>query len=405
MGFNFPNAPSSGDTYTPPAGPTYTWDGVAWKAVVQGVPVTVYVSDSPPPQPAIGQLWWNSSNGTMSIWYADTNSAQWVQVSGAVSATPVAETRNRVVNPAIQSSQENASTEGSTASVAYYAADQWFGIAQIATTFATRDFATADGYRLRVRITTGKPSLAAADYWQIVQLIEGTRVADFWWGTASAKAAVLRFDAYSNVGGTFSVIIKNGASDRSFLAPFTVPAGGWQTFTVPIPGDTTGTWETDTTIGMRIGWGLAAGTTYGGGVAGWQAGNRMQITGNTNLAATANNNFYLRNVGLYLDPLSTGTAPAWEMPDEAEEFRACQRYWQQLMVSAQSPVAGTMSVGHTYQTTMRVAAAYTWASSGSPNLLTSSTLSPGSTHAWHQIVVSGAGGYQLTARANLNARM
>jgi hypothetical protein len=88
MGFNFPNAPTSGETYTPAGGPTYTWDGIAWKAVVQGVPVTVYVSDTPPPQPAIGQLWWNSANGTMSIWYADADSAQWVQVSGSVSAAP-----------------------------------------------------------------------------------------------------------------------------------------------------------------------------------------------------------------------------------------------------------------------------------------------------------------------------
>jgi hypothetical protein len=84
LGFNFPNSPTSGDQYTPPAGPTYTWDGIAWKAVMQGVPVTVYVSDSPPPQPAIGQLWWNSASGTMAIWYADADSAQWVQVSGNV---------------------------------------------------------------------------------------------------------------------------------------------------------------------------------------------------------------------------------------------------------------------------------------------------------------------------------
>ena len=84
MGYNFPNTPSTGQTYTPSGGPTYTWDGTAWKAISQGVPVTVYVSDTAPPSPAVGQLWWNSTTGNMCVWYADPDSAQWVQVSGNV---------------------------------------------------------------------------------------------------------------------------------------------------------------------------------------------------------------------------------------------------------------------------------------------------------------------------------
>ena len=82
MGFNFPNAPSSGDTYTPASGPTFVWDGVTWKAQTVGVPATVFMSDTSPPSPAPGQLWWDSDSGRMMIWYADPDSAQWVQVGG-----------------------------------------------------------------------------------------------------------------------------------------------------------------------------------------------------------------------------------------------------------------------------------------------------------------------------------
>ena len=86
MGFNFPNAPTSGQIYEPVGGPVFIWDGAAWKAQNQGVPVTVYVSDTPPVSPAHGQLWWESDSGNTFIWYADGDSAQWVQISGQVSA-------------------------------------------------------------------------------------------------------------------------------------------------------------------------------------------------------------------------------------------------------------------------------------------------------------------------------
>jgi hypothetical protein len=84
MGFQFPNAPAVNDTFAAPGGPVYTWDGIAWKAISQGVPVTVFVSDSAPTSPAPGNLWWDSDSGVMSIWYQDADSAQWVQVSGNV---------------------------------------------------------------------------------------------------------------------------------------------------------------------------------------------------------------------------------------------------------------------------------------------------------------------------------
>ena len=89
MGFNFPNAPASGDIFSPPGGPTFSWDGVTWKAQTQGVPVTVYMLDTAPTNPAPGQLWWQSSTGNMFVWYADPDSAQWIQVSGSVSARPI----------------------------------------------------------------------------------------------------------------------------------------------------------------------------------------------------------------------------------------------------------------------------------------------------------------------------
>lgn len=94
MGMNFPNSPTVGQQVTF-AGATWQWDGVVWNLVPQMAPATC--SDIPPANPAIGQMWWNSSNGQLYIWYDDGNSKQWVQaagVPGAVSAWEKIETRD-----------------------------------------------------------------------------------------------------------------------------------------------------------------------------------------------------------------------------------------------------------------------------------------------------------------------
>jgi hypothetical protein len=59
----------------------YAWDGVGWNIAPQMMPV--YISDTPPANPAVGQEWWRSTNGQLYVWYDDGNSKQWVQSAGA----------------------------------------------------------------------------------------------------------------------------------------------------------------------------------------------------------------------------------------------------------------------------------------------------------------------------------
>lgn len=44
--------------------------------------VVVVVSDSPPLDPMVNQLWWNSSTGNLFIYFDDGTSKQWVQSGG-----------------------------------------------------------------------------------------------------------------------------------------------------------------------------------------------------------------------------------------------------------------------------------------------------------------------------------
>jgi hypothetical protein len=325
----------------------------AWIPSVGGA----VISDTPPPGPLTpGQLWWESDTGDTYIWVDDGTSQQWVQQNIQPATTPdplagqTALARNRIVNGAMQISQET----GAAVVTGGYPVDQFQLLSPIATVGASKQPATLQfTSTLATSLATGKPALATGDYWQIIQPIEGTRIADFRWGNANAKPVIVRFWAYSNQAGTYSFFIKNHTPDRIFAAPFTLAATTWTEIVIAVPGDTTGTWLADTSLAMRMVWGLAAGTSQGQCVAGWSSTNGVQIIGHTNLAQTANNGFYVTNVGLYLDPDNTGLPPKWEMPDEAEELRACQRYWEK---NEGGTVAlrwfGNTTTGFGYQTAM-----------------------------------------------------
>jgi hypothetical protein len=280
MGINFPNNPLQGALYTPAGGYQYVYlDGV-WRVV-----------ESP------------QSVGT-------------------------AQARSRIVNGAMQISQENGDTSGQTG---WYPADQWLHVwSGISTTLTGRQSGQSgiQGSRnIYTQTGAATSSLPAGAVWDLRTAIEGVRVRDFQYGSASARQSILRFTVWTaNAPGTYVVRLYNSANDRTYLAAFPVTTTPTD-ITLVIPGDTTGTWLIDTGIGMQILFSFAAGSTYLG-VPGWQAGDKRTVAGATNGAAVANAIFYLTNVGLYLDPLATGVAPRWEMPDEAQELEACQRYWQ-----------------------------------------------------------------------------
>lgn len=90
MAINFPVPTFIGQQYTPPGSAvTYQWDGTCWNIVPQMGPM--YIGDNPPPNPAVGQKWWRSTNGQEYLWYDDGTSKQWVQSAGAAAAPGIPE--------------------------------------------------------------------------------------------------------------------------------------------------------------------------------------------------------------------------------------------------------------------------------------------------------------------------
>ena len=118
MAVNFPNSPSTNDTHTE-NGYTWKWDGTTW--IIQSIAppgpagppgsgggASVTTSDTPPANPSDGDLWWDSQNGRLLVYYQDANSSQWVDASGrGVSVTQTTGTFN-VTQQSCQNCQTNA---------------------------------------------------------------------------------------------------------------------------------------------------------------------------------------------------------------------------------------------------------------------------------------------------------
>ena len=84
----------------------------------------------------------------------------------------------------------------------------------------------------------------------------------------------------SNKTGNSAIGLLNQNNDRSFVHQYTIAsANTWQRVSFKVVGDTTGTWNKDTSVGMRMRWGTF-GTDYQTGTFdAWQSGqkNGLQV--------------------------------------------------------------------------------------------------------------------------------
>ena len=82
MAINFPDSPSNGDTQTI-NGSVYTYNSTTGKWDINGDNTTnVSVSDTAPSGAVAGDQWFNSTDGSLYVYYNDGSSSQWVGISG-----------------------------------------------------------------------------------------------------------------------------------------------------------------------------------------------------------------------------------------------------------------------------------------------------------------------------------
>jgi len=272
-------------------------------------------------------------NGTNGITYNDGS----LQASAPVG-------RNLIINGNMQIAQRG-TTGTAVPGGSYIASDRWkawdasdaVAVVSQETDGPTGQFTKC----LKYNVTTADASITASQFGMVRQMIEGYNIIDLGFGTASAQSVTISFWVKSSLTGSHGAALNNGNEDRSYPFAYTISvANTWEYKTVTIPGDTSGTWDTDNTAGMIITFGMGTGSTYEGTADAWQAGNKFQPTSTVaNIGTISNWNV----TGVQLEANTTATP--FENLQYGQQYTLCQRYYQTLLDCNQSYVNAGMHVG------------------------------------------------------------
>ena len=244
--------------------------------------------------------------------------------------------RNRIINGDMRIDQRNAGASVTATSSRAYVTDRWFCQEDTDGSMTVQQSTTAPaGFTnsLLVTVTGTDSSIGAAQFAKLEQRIEGYNVADFGFGAAGAQSVTLSFRVRSSVTGTYSGAIYNSPANRSYPFEYTISsANTWESKTVTIAGDTTGTWLTDNGIGISVVFPLALGSDYQGTGSQWNGAQDWGTSNQTNLLATNGATFYITGVQLEVGSVAT----PFERRSYGQELSLCQRYFQSINIFVSS---------------------------------------------------------------------
>jgi hypothetical protein len=239
--------------------------------------------------------------------------------------------KNRIINGGMVIDQRNAGAS-LTPTGSVYTLDRWAAFITQASKISIQQNAASvtppSGFTKYLGVTSlSSYSVLSSDSFSVSQPIEGFNIADLGWGTASAQTVTLSFWVRSSLTGTFGGSLRNGAANRSYPYTYSISAANtWEQKTITIAGDTTGTWATDNTQGVYVGFAFGTGATYSTTAGSWTAGNYVSATGATSVVGTNGATFYI--TGVQLERGSNATS--FEFRDYGRELMMCQRYFQIL---------------------------------------------------------------------------
>ena len=201
--------------------------------------------------------------------------------------------------------------------------------------------AYADGFQnaLFFNVTTADTSLAAGQYQLIQHRIEGYNVQGIKKGTVNAQPVTLSFWCRSTTTGTYIAELRDIDNGRFCSQAYIINvANTWEKKVLTFPADTTGVFNNDNASSLEVYWWFAAGSTFSGGTLAttWHTTSANRVVGQTNLLASAGNNFWLTGVQLEVGTVAT----PFERRSYGQELALCQRYYC-LIAAGTNKAVGT----------------------------------------------------------------
>ena len=255
--------------------------------------------------------------------------------------------KNRIINGDMRIDQRNAGASVTPAD-GQYVLDRWQNYLTQSSKFSVQRNAGAvtppAGFTNYLGITSlSAYSVSASDIFATGQQIEGFNAADFAWGTANAQTVTMSFWVRSSLTGTFGGSLTNNAQNRFYAFSYTVSAANtWEYKTITIAGDTSGTWATDNSAGIRVRWGLGVGSNNSGTAGSWGGSSLWSATGAVSVVGT--NGATFQATGVQLEKGSTATS--FDYRPYGTELALCQRYFETFATSTNSSAPYQGVVGY-----------------------------------------------------------
>ena len=247
---------------------------------------------------------------------------------GSINDGPISGARNRIINGDMRIDQRNNGASVNT--------NDAFPVDRFQMNFSGGGIITGQrsgivpvGFTSSLSLTasTADTSIAAGDFYNLQQKIEGFNVADLGFGAASASSITLSFWVRSSVTGTYGGALNNSAANRSYVFTYSISASNtWEYKTITILGDTSGTWLNNNGIGFRLLFDLGSGTTFNGTANTWNASNVFRTSGCVNWIANSAATFYITGVQLEAGTVAT----PFERRSFGQELALCYRYFQRV---------------------------------------------------------------------------
>lgn len=354
MGIDFPAAPISGQSFS-----GFTWDGEKWLSSSGGVPTRAAIYAAP----------------------FDALAYSGLQINGSIDVSQELGTVGFVLS-------------GVTGK---YAADGWvaacnLGVGQLSAKQQPLA-AEVPGLKncLQVVTSTAQATLTGTNYVRFICNIEGYRFARVAWGTSAAVPVTVGFWARATLPGSYrAVLLSADSSGNTGWVSFTLAGGAaFQWITLTFPAQTTGTWNTDNTIGAQL---LV----------------EMASTATPNLLATVNN--YASITGVVVLPgleAPSAARSALIMRPYDQELATCKRYWEQnRLYHTGYGLAGSAAAGMSmqYPVEKRVIPTLTQQASNFINC-SANTVTPGAKMIVYIVNVAANGQYVLDVTLNSDARL
>ena len=248
--------------------------------------------------------------------------------------------RNKVINGSMIVSQRNGTSAVTTVNA--YNIDRWQNA--FSGTIGAYSFSqvtdSPDGFAnsFKIDVTTADTSLGSTDVHYFRTAIEGQDVQDFAKGTSSAKKFTLSFYVKSTKTGTYIVNLTDVDNSRECSASYTVSDTNWNRYTVSFPADTTGAFDNDNNVSLRVLFALSGGSAFQSGTLSttWAAqADANRLVGQVNLADNTSNDWLITGIQLEVDNTGSGRATDFEHRSFAQELLLCQRYYYRTTPSNQ----------------------------------------------------------------------